>query len=147
MKYAIRSKVTRMEQKDDPRAGRTPQSGDGVTVRELVNRFLTAKKRRVESGELAQVTPQDYDETCKRAIKVFGLTRQVASLRPSDFEQLRCDFAKSHGPVRLCKDVTCVRVLFKFAYDQDLIDKPVKFGEGFRKPSKAVLRRARQRRV
>lgn len=136
-----------LDQKDDLLAGRKPQSGDGLTVRELVNRFLTAKLRRVESGELAQVTWQDYDETCKRVVKVFGLTRQVASLRPSDFEQLRCDFAKTHGPVRLSKDVTCVHVLFKFAYDQDLIDKPVKFGEGFRKPSKAVLRKARQLRV
>jgi integrase len=136
-----------LEQKDDLLAGRKPQFGDGLTVRELMNRFLTAKHRRVESGELEQVTWQDYDEICKRVIKVFGLTRQVATLCPSDFEELRCDFARAHGPVRLSKDVTCVRVLFKFAYDQDLIDKPVKFGEGFRKPSKAVLRKSRRLRV
>src|SRR5258708_987788 len=40
-------------QADDLHAGRTPRvKGDGLTVMELCNRFLTAKKRKQTSGEL-----------------------------------------------------------------------------------------------
>jgi hypothetical protein len=41
------------EKADDLHAGRTPRlTGDGLTVRDLCNRFLTAKTRQVEAGEL-----------------------------------------------------------------------------------------------
>src|SRR3990172_4841123 len=41
-------------QADDLHAGRTPrvQSGEGLMVADLCNRFLTAKLRKVESGEI-----------------------------------------------------------------------------------------------
>lgn len=67
------------------------------------------------------------------------------TLGPMDSEKLRAVFANTHGPVSLCKDVTCVRVLFKYAYDADLIERPVKFGPAFRKPSRSVLRRERHK--
>lgn len=39
--------------RDDLYAGRQPrQTGEGLTVRDLCNRFLTVKQNRVESGEL-----------------------------------------------------------------------------------------------
>ena len=37
-----------VDQKDDLLAGREVMSGDGLTVREFVNRFLTAKKLLVD---------------------------------------------------------------------------------------------------
>ena len=43
-----------LEQKDDLLAGRVPRpSEDGLTLRELCNRYLTSKEARVESNELA----------------------------------------------------------------------------------------------
>src|SRR5687768_12285634 len=40
-------------QADDLHAGRTPRvTGDGLIVADLCNRFLTAKLRKVEAGEL-----------------------------------------------------------------------------------------------
>jgi integrase len=33
-----------------------------------------------------------------------------------------------------------VRVVFKFAADNDLIDRPVRYGQGFKRPSRKVLR-------
>src|SRR5205823_9673799 len=42
-----------LDQKDDLFAGRTPRvSRDGLTVRDLLNRFLTSKKLLVDAGEL-----------------------------------------------------------------------------------------------
>ncbi|MBX9792568.1 MAG: tyrosine-type recombinase/integrase [Pirellulales bacterium] len=134
-----------LEDKDDLLAGRTPQHEEGVTVRDLVNRFLTSKKRLVESRELHQRTWEDYDAICKRVIEVFGRNRLVEDLRPPDFERLRSKFAKTHGPVALSNDITRTRVLFNYAFKQGLIDRPVRYGDSFEKPTRAVLRKERQK--
>src|SRR5262249_41953355 len=43
----------------------------------------------------------------------------------------------------LAGDVQRVRTLFKFAYEAGHIDRPVRFGPGFVKPSRKVLRAVR----
>ena len=54
--------------------------------------------------------------------------------------------AKKWGPHRLGKTIQFIRCVFKYAYDADLIDRPVRFGPGFKRPSKKTLRlhRAKQ---
>lgn len=116
-----------------------------MTVRELVNHFLTSKKRMLDSGELKASTYQDYYTNCERVLKVFGRGTLVRSLTPLDFERLRADFAKTHGAVTLCGDITCTRVLFKYADDN--LDVRVRFGQAFKKPSRTVLRKLRQQRA
>ena len=37
------------------------------------------------------------------------------------------------------------RSIFKFAYEEELIDRPVRFGEEFRRPERRLLRRAKAR--
>lgn len=129
------------EQRDDLYAGRTPGIGDGLTVIKLVNHFLTSKKRKREAGELGERSYQNYYKVCERVLKVLGKTTHVEKLRPSDFGRLRADFAKTHGAVALVGDITCVRVLFKFADDN--FKARVNYGQEFDKPSRAVLRKAR----
>ena len=41
-------------------------------------------------------------------------------------------------------EIQRIRVVFKYAYDTGLIDKPMRYGPTFRRPSKRVLRKARQ---
>jgi integrase len=67
----------------------------------------------------------------------------VEDLAADDFEQLRADIAKVWGPVRLGNEVQRVRTFFKYGYEAGLIDKPVRFGPSFKKPSASVLRRHR----
>src|SRR4051812_25710135 len=62
--------ATYQQQRDDLYAGRTPDSGEGLTVRQLVNSFLDHKERLVDTGEIRQATWNDYHEACKRVIKV-----------------------------------------------------------------------------
>src|SRR5262249_13529372 len=60
------------EQKDALHSGRTPRAkAEGLTVRELVNRFLTHKKHLLETGELAPRTFHDYHIMSERVIHVF----------------------------------------------------------------------------
>ena len=60
-----------LNERDDLYAERTPSNGDGLTVRQLVNRFLTSKQRLVDSGEIQPRTFQDYYDDCERILKVF----------------------------------------------------------------------------
>lgn len=47
------------------------------------------------------------------------------------------------GVVTRWNEINHFRIIFKFAYDQRLIDRPVHYGQGFDKPAAKELRRAR----
>lgn len=130
-----------LEQKDDLLAGRKPRpKTDGLTVKELCNRFLTAKTQQRDSGEITGLTFNDYKRSCDRILAVFGSTRSVNDLASDDFESLRASIAKTNGPVSLGNEIQRIRVVFKYAYDASLIDRPMRYGPLFKRPSKKVLR-------
>ena len=134
-----------LEQRDDLQAGRTPRvQGEGLTVRDLANRFLTQKKSMVDSGELSPRTFADYHATCERLCESFGKTRLVSDLAADDFERLRAAYSKTRGLVSVANMVRNVRITFKFGYDAGLIQQPIRFGPGFKTPTKGKLRKERQ---
>src|SRR5262249_12429207 len=123
-------------QKDDLHAGRTPRPETGeVTVKAILNAFLNAKQSLVDNGELSPRSSDDYRTTAEAIIHQFGKTRLAADLRPDDFAQLRNHLARSVGCVRLGNTIQRVRCIFKYAYDAKLLDKPLRFGPGFKRPS------------
>jgi integrase len=129
-----------LDTRDDLYAGRTPRLGnEGLRVAELCNRFLTSKGRLLDTGEIVQRTFDDYHRTCARIVSFFGRDRRVEDLSPDDFERLRVELAKTRGPVALGSEVTRIRVVMKYAFDQMLIDAPIRYGQSFGKPSKRVL--------
>ncbi len=131
-------------QADDLHAGRTPRiKGEGLTVAELSNRFLTAKLRQREAGEVTGRTFDEYKATAVLLVAAFGKDRLVDDLAADDFERLRDEMAKRWGPVRLGNEVQKVRTVFKYGYEAGLIDKPIRYGPQFKKPSASVLRRHR----
>ena len=134
-----------LKQKDDLLAGREPvEEGGSLTLGRLCNLFLAAKQTLVGSGEIQVRTWHDYHWTAKRMVEVSqGAGRQVANLTPADFEKLRADFARLTRP-RPYQGHHRVRVIFKYAADSDMIDRPVRYGQSFKKPSKAMLRKVRQ---
>ena len=67
----------------------------------------------------------------------------MLDLTSEDFEKLRGPLAKTRGDHALAGEVQRVRTIFKFAWDEGLIEKPVRFGTIFRKPSKKAMRQAR----
>jgi integrase len=141
-------------QADDLHAGRSPRvKTDGLPVADLCNRFLTAKQRQYEAGEISArmykpgPTPEqasgEYKATTDRLVTTFGKTRLVSDLAAEDFEALRDAMAKQWGPVRLANEIQKVRTVFKYGYESGLIEKPVRYGPQFKKPSAGVLRRHR----
>ncbi len=134
-----------LDQRDDLQAGRTPRTdSDGLTVRVMCNHFLTAKEGQRDAGDITPRTFADYVTSCKMLLDSFGKTRLVDDLRPTDFEQFRAAMAKTRNPTTLGNEVTRIRVVFKYAYDADLVENPVKLGPTFKRPAKRVLRSVKQ---
>ena len=126
---------------DDLRAGRTPRTVQGLTVKQVINSWLGVKAARVASGELKPRSLADYTRISTAMAESLGSTRPFASLGPADFEKLRKDFAKTHGPVRLSGDITVARMIVRHAQRFHLI--VVEPGPTFIKPSALTLRRER----
>lgn len=133
-----------LDQKDDLHAGRTPRgTSDGLTISDLCNRFLNSKRHLLETSEITQRTFADYYHTCDRIVSEFGRNRLVDDLVADDFEQFRGSLAKTRGPVTLGNEIQRVRSVFKYSYENGLIDKPIRYGSSFKKPSKKAIRKAR----
>jgi integrase len=135
-----------LEQRDDLYAGRTPRANkDGLTVRDLCNRFMTAKKSQRDAGDIVSRTYVSYLATCKLIVDSFGKERLVSDLATEDFEQLRTSLAKGRNPNSLANEVQRVRVTFRYAHDAGLIEQPIRFGPLFKRPAKRILRALRQK--
>ena len=135
-----------LDQKDDLHAGRKPRvAGDGLTVKNLANRFLTAKKILVDGGELSPRTWADYHACCGRLVTALGGGRLVSDLAADDFEALRGLLGETLGPNSLKVEMQRTRTIFKYADDAGLIDRPVRFGPMFKSPSGRVLQKNRHK--
>ena len=135
-----------LDVKDDLHTGWTPRiSSDELTVKDLLNRFLTTKQNLGASNELSPRTFRGYKDSCNRIIEAFGKTQLVDDLASDDFEGLRRDIAKGRGPVATGNEVQRIRTVFKYEYEAGLIEDPVRFGPRFRRPSKKTLRKERQK--
>jgi integrase len=133
-----------LEQKDDLYAGRRPRPvQEGFTIRDLCNHFLNSKRHLVDTRELKQRTFDEYQAATDRIIEAFGRDRLVEDLRPDDFEKLRAKLAKGWGPVTLTNVMQRIKSVFKYASDNDFIARPVRYGQGFKRPSQKTLRKAR----
>ena len=112
-------------------------------MEDLCDHFLNAKRPLVTSGELTMRTFNEYLATSERLTKTFGLTRPVDDLLPEDFDKLRAAVAKQWGPVRLGNEIQRVRTILKYGFEAGHLDRPVRLGPMFKKPSRKVMRKAR----
>jgi integrase len=122
-------------------AGKRPRAEAGeLILKDLCNDFLDAKEAKLCSGELSIRTLKDYEGTCHMVVKFFGGQRLVVDLGTDDFGELRVWMAKRWGLVRLGNIIQRVSTLFKYAYDTEKIDKPVRMGPEFKRPSSKTMR-------
>jgi integrase len=116
---------------------------DEFTIRDLANRFLEAADVRKGAGELTARTFADYFRDCQRLITFFGRNRTVDSITRDDIKKLRAFLARGVSPQTLNGRVGVTRSIFKFAYDEELIEKPIRFGKDLKRPDQRVMRRSR----
>jgi integrase len=129
------------------REGRTPppkDAGDGATIKTLCNAFLTAKKNRLDTGELTLHSFSEYRRTTDLLVNHFGRERRLDDLRPDDFEKFRAVLGKGVNVVTLKSKINRCRVVLNYAHKNRMIDRPIEFGAAFDRPSEKLLRRVRQ---
>ncbi|MDA9858234.1 hypothetical protein N9D23_08945 [Rubripirellula sp.] len=111
-----------------------------ITLRQMVNEFLDGKQRKCNRGDLSPRTLKQYVDSAKWFVPAMGPERLVETIGPADFTRVRHDFPARWGISYSDALVMHVRTMLKFAYDNDLIDKPVRYGSDW---SKAPKKRAR----
>jgi integrase len=127
--------------------GRVPppvDTGDGCTMRLLVNSFLTSKKAALECEDIGARTFADYHTSCELLVDHFGKDRRVDDIRPDEFRDLKVKMAKRWGKVRQLNENNRLRTVFNYAFESNLIDKPVRYGADFDPPKAKALRKARR---
>ena len=107
---------------------------------ELADELLNAKRVCTESGELSPRSLRDYHAGCAQIVEHFGKERLVSDCRPENFTAYRQKISKTRGLHSIGWAVTLTRMLFGFAYDSELIEKPIRFGQQFNKPTKKSMR-------
>lgn len=121
---------------------RVDRAGE-LTIAELANQFLAAKERKRANGDIEAATFVEYHRDCELLVEHFGREHTVPSITRRELAHFRDFLGRGVNATTLNNRVGNARSIFKFAYDQELIDRPVRFGEEFKRPEKRLLRRAR----
>jgi integrase len=98
-----------------------------------------------QGGVITSRSWLDYRDACDLIVSHFGKSRLVADLGPDDFAELRNKMATKWGPGTLGNVINRMRVAFKFASDNGLINRPVCYGSAFKRPTRKTLRINRAR--
>ncbi len=125
-------------------AGRNPReqttAPTAITLADLINAFLTRSKERSSLGEISARSFGDYCWTGEQMAAHLGRNRDPEKLTPSDFKAFRTAMAEKYAPSRLSKTITVCRMMFKWGYESDLLERPVRFGPDFKIAGKRVER-------
>ncbi len=140
-----------LDEKDEILAGRDPRKlsprkkSGSLTVAELCNVFLTYKKQQVDNGEIVYASFGRYLDTCRTLCKAAGRNTAVESLGPQEFVQIRAGFPANWAVATANSAIIMTRTVFRYAEENMLIEKPVRFGS-FKVARAKAVRKSREAR-
>ncbi len=118
--------------------GVRPVEASPLTVREMVNGFLTMKHDRWQGGEISASMFGDYKAAGILIAQTLGKTTLVDDLKPMDFARLRASIRG--GVVTRNSIIGWMRGFFKWAGRNELVTHAPRYGDEFNKPTKRVIR-------
>lgn len=120
------------------RAGRMPRPvPDGsVKVNEVCNRFVTYQHTQAQLGQIKLRSFRNFKSIVGRFADYVGKSMTVGEIHPEVFAAYRQKELKALGVDAIRKHASIIRQMFGWAYQQDYIDQPVKFGAGFKVKAK-----------
>jgi integrase len=138
---------------EDLHAGRQLErilSPDQMTVKDICNHYLTYQLHKVDAGEISARTFDDYRRVANSFVRFIGPSKAVEDIAPEDFQKYRKKLTgegltgkgKGQGIYALNRSLTIVKTILKYGYEMDLIEKPVKYGMSFEKPSMTLRRKS-----
>ena len=114
--------------------------GAETIVGELMNCYVSTKRERMNWGELSPKMWTEYHRACEVMFETFGKNCRVVGLRHDDFGAMRRIRGTNLGPLAIGSFIQRVRTVFKYGFNAELIDVPIRFGPNFAKPSRRTLR-------
>jgi integrase len=129
------------------KAGREPRPvpNGSITLRQLVNRYLTFHHARALAGQIAVRSFQDLKGVAETFVEEFGPSLPVQQLAPDNFSAYHAKLTARYGVHALKRTVTLVKQIFRWGYENDLIDRPVKYGPSFKGQKKEKVAERRRR--
>ena len=118
-----------LDERDDLQAGRIPRRLLATTldVGSVVNLWLKRCDDLRSAGELQSVTLNEYLRIGRQVINHFGRSTVSHQLRPTDFAGFRVAIASKYSQTRLFKIVIVTRMIFKWVYESELLEKNATF--------------------
>jgi integrase len=126
-----------------PRPSRTEQ---GKTLEAICEAFLAFQEERFDQEEISRTTLKDHYRVCKRLCDQLGKTTPIGSMIPEDFGRLKSKMAKTLSPLSLGIEIQRTKSVFRFAYEDGLIDKPIRYGRQFDKPARKQITKEKNQR-
>lgn len=131
----------------DLHAGRLPRrvTADGVTIKEACNAYLGWQSAKLDAAEIGPRWFEDCRGVLQDFTKHIGIGGLLEDIRAQELQRYRARLARLLGVHALSRRITVIKAMFKYAYETELIDRPMKMGYAFQKLSAAQRRRARHR--
>lgn len=131
-------------ERDYLKAGITPPSLDGISILEVMDKFLLARQADVNSGELSKRTWIDYRRTCRLVTAKFG-SMHIDKMMPADFLPIREHLGDGVGVETHARRIREARVALNFLHE--MTGKYPNWGKSFREPSLKTKRKARTKKL
>jgi integrase len=125
-------------------AGKKPPNADGLTILEVLDRFLVARQRKVNTGELKIGTYLDYKRTCAKVVDKFG-GLYLDSMIPEDFSPIREHLASGVGIETHAKRIREARVAMN--YLSEITGQKPNWGKSFMEPSARSKRMVKSKKL
>jgi integrase len=122
-----------------------PKKPGAITLRELVNEFLNAAAAKRDAGRLKERTFADYHRVCGQVLASLGRDLRVTAITREDLRTLHRHLSDGVSATTLNNRIGVARGLFTFAYDEELIEQPLRL-KALPRPEKRVLRMDRAKR-
>jgi integrase len=122
-----------------------PRSGDKLALADLADQFIERKFHDMKAGGIKPRTFNEYKIASQRLCDAMGPNRVVGDLRPLDFGAYRNALAARFrtDPSSLKRYITMTKAVFKWAERNQVIERPVSFGDSFDAPTPSVFRRVK----
>lgn len=138
---------------EDLHGGRQPRiATDTVTIKDICNHFLSHQLQKQQAGEISARWFEDCRRVIEHFARFFGSQRPAVELRPADFaryrQQLSSKGLAGHGGLgvhAMTRTLTIVRGMLKYAYENELLDRPLRYGTALARPSTRVRRKQQRK--
>ncbi len=131
-----------LAEREDIIAGRDPRQQ--LRIKQLIEKFMAAKRKKLASKEIADRTIQDYEDVGDIITEAMTAEKVVARLVAEDFETLRAKLFIGDSPITFANRITRARSFFKYADESLNVRTPYK---GMKKPALPVIRIYQQKGV